>query len=397
MRRGDRPPTLVTPAFLAILGATLAYFIALGATIPLLPLFVKGPLSHGSVAVGFASASYAIGALAVRPLVGRLGDRKGRRMLIVGGAAVAAASFALYMVAHSLLVLILLRLMGGIGEAAFFTGTATAVADMAPQARRGEAVSLYSLGLYFGIAVGPFIGETLLGGTHFDRVWLLAAGGIGLASLLGLRVPDTRPEGTAEDRSGGWFNPAAIVPGIVIAMSVWGFAGFESFVPLYARDLHLSGVRYVFLTYAVTVMLVRLFGARIPDRVGPRRTASVSLITSAVGLVGMTLVASKAGLYGGVVVFALGQSLAFPALMTMAVGTSPDSQRSSTIATFTAFVDLGFGLGPAAAGGVVALFGNRAAFVAGAVSAVIGFAVLRTRPEVRVLGDPGAPIPEVSG
>ncbi|MCA1727595.1 MAG: MFS transporter, partial [Actinobacteria bacterium] len=191
--------------------------------------------------------------------------------------------------------------------------------------------------------------------------------------------------------------PAAVVPGLVIAASVWGFAGFESFVPLYARDLRLDGVRYVFLTYAVTVMFVRLFGARIPDRFGPRRTASVSLVTSAVGLLGMTVVASKLGLYGGVVVFALGQALAFPALMTMAVATSPESERSSTIATFTAFVDLGFGLGPAAAGGVVALFGNRAAFVAGAVSAVIGFAILRTRPEVRSPGDPGAAVPEVNG
>lgn len=398
-RRAERRPTLLTPAFLAVLVSTLAYFIAVGATLPLLSLFVKGPLGGDSVAVGFASGSFAVSAIVLRPFMGRLGDRRGRRLLIVGGAALGGLSLAGYALAESLWVLVPMRLIGGIGEAAFFTGAATATADMAPEERRGEAVSFFSLGLYAGIAIGPLLGEWILDGTHFTRVWLIAGGGLMVSALLGIRVPDTRPEGVAGEEQGGLINRAGLVPGFVIAASVWGFAGFESFVPLYARDLALDGSRFVFLTYALVILAVRLFGARIPDRVGPRRTATVSLATSAVGLVLMTVLGTPVGLYTGTVVFALGQSLAFPALMSLAVAAAPAAQRGSVIGTFTAFVDLGFGIGPVTAGAVVAMTSNRGAFAAGAVAAVIGLAILRTRPEVRPVRPtaPPAAVPEVEG
>lgn len=398
MRRGaERRPTLLTAPFLAVLASTLAYFVAVGATIPLLPRYVEGPLGGGAVAVGVAAGMFSASAILFRPFIGRLGDRRGRRLLIVGGAAVAALSVAGYALAGSLPVLILMRMLGGIGEAGFFTGAATAAADLAPPERRGEAVSLFSLGLYVGIAVGPLLGELLVGDGNFARVWLLAGAGMLGAAALGLRLPDTRPE--AGEGAGRLIHPAALGPGIVIWASVWGFAAFESFVPLHADDIGLDGSRYVFLMYASLIVMVRLFGARIPDTFGPKRTATVSLASTAAGLLAMTAWDSASGLYAGTAVLALGQSLAFPALMTMAVSAAPASQRAAVVGTFTAFVDLGFGIGPVSAGFAARLAGaNSGAFLAGAAAAAVGLAVLLGRPEGRRrVSAPASPVPEVEG
>jgi MFS family permease len=64
-----------------------------------------------------------------------------------------------YALASGPLVLALLRLLTGAGEAFFFVGAVTAAMDLAPAQRRGEAMSLASLALYVGIGLGPLLSE----------------------------------------------------------------------------------------------------------------------------------------------------------------------------------------------------------------------------------------------
>src|SRR5919106_1995599 len=104
------------------------------------------------------------------------------------GIGVVTASVAAYVAADSVPLLVALRLITGAGEALFFTGAASAIADMAPDDRRGEAISFFSLALWTGIAIGPVIGEVVLGDAWFDRVWLQAPGLRLAAFLLALRV-----------------------------------------------------------------------------------------------------------------------------------------------------------------------------------------------------------------
>ncbi|HEX9234896.1 MAG TPA: MFS transporter, partial [Actinomycetota bacterium] len=233
-REGDRAvtdpgtqirPPLVTRTFLLITAATFAYFIAVGTMLPVLPRYVEGPLGKGSVAVGLSVGSFSLVALLLRPLAGRLGDRRGRRLLIVLGSAVVACSVAALTVATSLSVLILLRLCTGAGEAFFFTGVASAIHDLAPDDRRGEAVSYFSLALYAGLAVGPILGEGILGDRNFSAVWWVAAALCGLAAVLALRLPDTRSAAPRSPGRSRLVHPAAVVPGVVVTTSVWGFSG----------------------------------------------------------------------------------------------------------------------------------------------------------------------------
>ena len=63
---------------------------------PVIPHYVEDELGLGKVAVGVAVGAFAFGAIALRPFAGRIGDRMGRRVLIVGGALVVAVSTAMY-------------------------------------------------------------------------------------------------------------------------------------------------------------------------------------------------------------------------------------------------------------------------------------------------------------
>ncbi|MGH2725256.1 MAG: MFS transporter [Actinomycetota bacterium] len=369
-------PRLVTATFVLVAVASLAYFIADGVMIPAVPLYVEGPLRGSDVAVGISVGAFSVTALALRPWAGRLGDRRGRRLLMVFGATLVGVSVVAYAAAASVAVLVVLRLVTGVGEAFFFTGAASAINDLAPDERRGEAVSFFSLALYVGIGIGPLIGEALIQGPGFGVTWAVAGGCALVAAVLAVRVPETRPERGEEPVSTRLVHPAALLPGVVLLASVMGMSGFFAFLPLYALQIGLGGSRFVFLMYSAIVVVIRSLGARIPDRLGPARTSRMSLLFSATGLAIAGGWQHPVGLVLGTAVFAVGSSLAFPALMVLAVrGTSP-LERGAVLGTFTAFVDIGFGAGPALLGFVAEAAGYGSTFLAASGIALAGFSVL---------------------
>src|SRR3954467_13537073 len=83
---------LITPAFVCITTAAMAYFIAIGVLAPALPRYVEDELGGSGFEVGLAVGAFAVSAALLRPLVGRIGDARGRRVLgggvgvIAGGA-----------------------------------------------------------------------------------------------------------------------------------------------------------------------------------------------------------------------------------------------------------------------------------------------------------------------
>lgn len=381
MTRSDR---VLTPPFVLTVVVALGVFLAIGTLLPVLPLYAKGPLDAGSIGIGLAVAAASPTALLSQPLAGLLGDRRGRRLLVIAGPLLMAGSIAAYTAVSSLLALLALRLLTGIGEALAFVGVATVINDLAPEERRGEAVSLYSLGVWGGLALGPVLGEAVLGGDNYDAVWLVAASFALAGGVLALFLPETRPASAAdEERSRRLVHPAALAPGLVLVSSAFGFAGFNAFVALYARELGLDGAGTVFLVYAAIVVLIRIVGRRIPDRLGPTRAATLALCLLAAGLLTIGLWQAPTGLYVGASVFATGTALAFPSLMTLAVDAAPEAERASVVGTFSAFADVGFALGAISLGGVASAAGYSGVFVVGAAASLVGVLLLARLPLAR--------------
>jgi predicted MFS family arabinose efflux permease len=227
------------------------------------------------------------------------------------------------------------------------------------------------------------LGETVRHATGPDVVWLMSAGWCLVAALLAIGVPAhlgqaaspaTRPAGSWMRR---YLHPAALGPGVVLALATTGFAGFAAFVPLYVDEIGLRTSGTVFAIYSGLVLAVRIFGAQLPDRLGPIRASSIALTLQAIGFIVLTVWASVAGLYTGAVIYALGVALHFPALMRLVVDAAPATERSHAVATFSLFFDVSQGLGAAVLGGLVALAGERAAFAASAALAAVGVVILR--------------------
>lgn len=355
LRRSRR--SLMTPSYLKVMGASLAFFIANGAVIAVLPVYLAGPLGSSRAGIGVAMGSFSVASLVLRPFIGKVGDRRGRRLIIIGGAVVAGLSILLYLTATSLVLVTAFRICNGVGQALFYVGTASAVNDLAPDGRRGEAFSLFSLGLFGGLAIGPAVAEILLESTGFSTVWIFASAFAFLAAVVAVKLTETKPR-HAEDSSIApasrrLLHPAGVLPGVALAASISGYSCFNTYIPLYAREQGLSGARWLFILFTTTIILVRGLGARIPDDLGALLTAQISLCIGGVGLLLLGIGGSHLVLALATILFGLGQSLSFPALLSLAVSGSNPREHGAVVGTFTAFFDLAFG-GAAFLLGVVA-------------------------------------------
>jgi MFS family permease len=365
-----------------ITASGLAYFIGWTILYPVLPRFVREELGGNGLAVGLSVGAFGLTAALLRPLAGKLGDERGRRLLVVLGMAIVCVSLLGYLLVNSVAGAVALRLVFGAGEAFAFVGLATAIQDMAPPDRRGEAASYFSVATYGGVAVGPPLGQFIYERGGFTPVWWVAAATVAVGLVLGLAVPSGAPAAPAAPRADekrrAFIHPAAVRPGFAVAAALVGYSGFVSFGALYADNLGLSSPGLVFTAYAVLIVGFRVGLARLPDRYGAVSVSAFSVIALAAGLLVMAATGTAAGLFAGVVLFALGMALNFPALLALVVNQAEPADRTYAVASLSVFFDIGFGLGGPIVGAVVALSTIRWGFVAGAAVTLSSLLALRT-------------------
>lgn len=376
----------MTPTFASLSIAVLAFFIGGGIFLPAVPRFTIGPLGGDQAAVGIVIGAFAVASLLARPFAGRLADRRGRKGTLIAGAVITVVAALGHLIAFNVPVLIVMRLLLGLGEALFFVAAIAAATDLAPEDRRGEAISLFSLSLYLGIAIGPVIGEAVHAAFGFAAVWLVAAGISLAAVVLSWLAPETLPPDQRKEpsHSDSLIHRRGIEPGLLALCGVFGMGPFFAFLPLLSDDLGLGGSGPYLAAFAIVVVVLRLIGARWPDQFGAARLSGTALVISAIGLVALGLAVSKVlpvgpGLMVGSIVFAGGVAFTFPAIMAMAVIGVPAAERGSVVGTAGLFVDAAFGISPATLGFLAGWTGYPATFAVCAAIALVGAAWLLIR------------------
>lgn len=369
------PQRLFASAYRRVLVATFMIFAVFGMALPVLPLYVTASLGRSEAAVGAVFGVYAAAGILVRPLVGVLGDRYGRRLLVIAGTLVASVALFGHVAATSLTTLLALRFVVGAGQATAFVGLTTIALDVAPPQRRGEASSYLFLALQVGLGAGPLVGETLLLAGGYDRVWVVSSFAILIASMVALALPVDGRDGA----SAPWYaivHPAGLWPGLVMACGSLGFVAFLAFAPLLGASVGLTRVAPLFVLASFAKAVARLLAGRIPDLLGPVRTAGGALVLMAVGLAAMGMWHDPVGLYVTVAVMSIGSAFLSPALILAVVRKSTDSSRTRAVATFTMFFDTSQALGPTLLGLIAVAAGTHAAITATAGTAVLALGLV---------------------
>ena len=335
--------------FLPMFGGIFFCLLGVGASLATLPFFVLRQLHGSKVEVGVVVAAISVAAVVTRPVAGRLADRHGYKLLMLGGAAAVTLAGAGYFGARNLPVLVAVRILHGVGEGTVYTAGAAWLVRLCPPERRGRVVGLYGIYMWLGITLGALLGTVAMRLLGFSAVWGLCVV-VGVAGFLAVapKKRPPRPEG-AGVRSA--ILPAStVVPGIALSLAALGYAALAAFVALHMMARGVANGIAAFNAFGFTYVGVRLFIGNVPDRFGARQVAFWSALVEAAGLLIVALAANLPTVIIGGLVMGTGLSLLFPSLALVVINRSEESQRGAALGAFTSFWDIGIAVGAPLAG-----------------------------------------------
>jgi MFS family permease len=358
-------------AFAGIFAVTFCGLLAVGAVLPVLPRYVDGPLGAGNIAVGIVIGAYAITGLMLRPFAGRFADRRGRKPAVLIGSLLMGAGGFLYLLPLGVGGLIAARLVLGAGEGTVFTAGSAWIVDLAPPERRGRVIGLYGLAVWSGLSIGPLFGELIQHHAGYTPVWIFAGIAPLIGALIALRVPDPfRPGPWLEQEHHSLIAREAVLPGAALALGSIGYAAVATFVVLHLDARGVGHGALVFGAFATMVVLTRLVGGDLPDRVGPARIAVAAALVEAVGLTTIAFAHSLPVALAGALAMGAAFSLLYPSLSLIVVNQVSEARRGAALGTFTAFFDAGVGFGAPLAGAAAALSSYEGSFLVAATIAL---------------------------
>jgi len=343
--------------------------------VPILPLYVRS-FEVSPAAVGVLLAAQAVPRMFANVPAGHLADRVGAHRMLVAACAIAAVAALGSAAAPGFLVLLLCRVVQGVGSAVSHTAGLTYAASLGPPERRGRHVSLYQGSFLLGNGIGPVFGGLVAEHLGYRAPFLLYAVVAVVAGLLMLALlPDPRavgiaaPEGAAPDgpRRAPGFRAWALLAdgGILLAC---GLALLSAYTRSGSRDFALvllaseQGLAEGQIGMALTVVFlsngaVLYLAGALTDRLGPRPVLVPGWALVASGLALLAGAGTHPGLLGAAVLYGLGAGIAnaVPAIyIANAVGTA---ERGLALGLLRTFSDLGLIAGPLLMGWMAATVG----------------------------------------
>ncbi|HEY4922924.1 MAG TPA: MFS transporter [Roseiarcus sp.] len=360
-------------------------FLAIGAPLPALSLYVHDGLGFSPAVVGWTIGIQSLATVLTRHSAGALCDRRGPRRAVLIGLPFAALSGLFYLASVSaslgaearLGLLLIGRLTLGLGESLFITGAMSwGIARIGP-ARTGKVMSWQGIAMYAAIGLGAPLGLMVQNACGFAGVACLTIATPLLAAAIALSLP-------AAAATGGDRTPFHRVfgliwrPGLVIALASVPFAAMATFLALDYAAHDWSGAGLALTGFGAGFILVRLVGSHLPDRFGGAKVAACSLAVETLGqaLLWMAPIPSLA--IAGATLTGIGVSLVFPAMGVEATRRVPPEQRGRAVGNFIAFFDVAIGLTGPALGLAVGRLGYPSAFLIGAGATLAALAFLRS-------------------
>ena len=355
----------------------------------LFPLFIRS-LGGDEITIGLVLGTGIAASVLFRPTVGALLDRLGRREVLLWSAAINAATLPLFLLVgstgHALFLLSAIHfVVGGALFAAYFTYAS----DLVPAARRIEGIAIFGVAGMATNGLGPTLGELLIARGGYAAFFLVAAGfalvSFGLTALIP-RVP-RRTWAPHVDPLGAsasvWRDMVRTglhsgVRRILVATALFG-AGVGAafyFVAPFTRDLGVAHAAPFFAAYASTTIVLRVFGRRLPDRLGAGRIAVPAFGAFALGLVTLCLLPMRGILVLAGIACGAGHGSLFPVLNALAVGRTPARLQGTVVSLYTAALDFGETLGTPIGGAIAWAAGYRVMFAFMALASLAGLSLM---------------------
>jgi len=329
---------------------------------------------HASTSTaGLVSSIFIIGTLFGRLGTGRIIGDWGSKKTLFCGLLLFMLSTMSYFIAFNLPLLILNRLIQGIGLGIASTATGTIIAQILPAERRGEGIGYYSLSAILATAIGPFIGILLT--QLFEDYRMIFAVDSVLAIICFMmyfivKVPDAPKKAkNMADKAGfklsNFIEMRALPIAFVALVIGFAYSGVMSFMTFYAKELHLvTAGSYFFIIYALVILASRPFTGKLLDARGANIIIYPCLVLFAIGMYAFSSATSTGVFLIAGALIGIGYGNFNSVAQAIAIKVTPNERLGLATSTYFILYDLGLGVGPYFLGFFVPAMGYSAIFLA---------------------------------
>lgn len=358
--------------------------------LPFLPLYVEelGVQGHAAIVQwsGVAFSATFITAGLIAPLWGKLGDRFGRKSMLVRASLGMAVTVSLMGLVANIWQLVGLRLLVGLAGG-YSSGATILIAVQAPRERAAWALGIVSSGVMAGNLIGPLAGGWLPNLIGIRSTFLFAGALIFLAFLMTTTVirEDVQPTRNANKKGQiVWSHLPA--RSVIICMLCTGmllmFANMsiEPIITVYVRTLvgessqvtKMAG--YVMAAAALGSIISASWLGKLADRVGHLRIMTIALFVAGLLLIPQAFVTSGWQLI--LLRFLMGLALGglLPCIAAVIRHRVPEGMVGSILGYSVAAQFAGQFAGPLIGGFVGGHIGMRAVFLATSLILLAGAA-----------------------
>lgn len=366
--------------------------VSLTLLLPFLPVYVEqlGVKQPSSIVTwsGIAFGATFLGTGLTAPLWGHLGDRVGRKPMLVRAALGMAIVMSMIGLAHNVYQLVLLRLVAGL-IGGYASSSMVLIATQAPPERAGWALGVLSTGSLTGNLVGPLVGGILPQWIGIRHTFFVSGGVIGIAVLATIFLV-REDRGTVASRFRRTFQPSPAIAWDktlrITLLSMFATAmlvlfsnmSIEPIITVYLEFLHVGRDQVVLdagLVMAASALGSILIAARlgrIADRIGGWRMISWCLAAAGLTLIPQAFVTQWWQLAG--LRFLLGMTLAglLPSIAKVIKHEVPERSLGKAIGYSQSSQYAGQVLGPLMGAALGTHLGMRSVFMVTGVLLILG-------------------------
>lgn len=375
---------LVTSSYCFILAANFLLYFGFWLLIPVLPFYLSEVFSAGNSTIGIILSCYTVAALCIRPFSGYFLDSFARKPLYLMAYFIFMTMFAGYIIAGSLTLFIMFRIIQGVSFGMVTVGGNTVVIDIMPSSRRGEGLGYYGLSNNIAMAVGPMSGLFLHdAGMSFTTIFCCSLGscmaGFVCASLVKTPYkPPVRREPISLDR---FILLKGIPAGISLLLLSIPYGMTTNYVAMYAKQIGINATTGFFFTFmAIGMAISRIFSGKIVDRGKITQVISAGLylvvfsfflLSACVYLISWNNMVCTIVFFSVALLLGVGFGIMFPAYNTLFVNLAPNSQRGTATSTYLTSWDVGIGIGMLTGGYIAEISTFDKAYLFGACLTIV--------------------------